>query len=251
MGESSEAPGESPRRLGSYSTARVTAGRVERLERHAGRLRRDAGRLGLPLPTRVEIERVFLNSAAEAFPGGDGIVRVEWSHVPGGEPELIPTVRSIGSVPDRWRAVVSRATHPGPGFRANTKYVDVGAYDLGRAEVREADFDEVLLFDAEGVLVEGAHSNFLVVTERGRLMAPDPVLGAVEGLGLTIVMENQPEIVFGRLRREDLDSVLEFMSVNAVRGVVPVVELDGKPVASGRPGPWAKRLSAAFTQPTD
>jgi len=246
--ESTEASGEIPRRLGSYTTARVTGGRIERLERHAGRLRRDAARLGLPLPSRVEIERVFLEAAAHAFGRGNGIVRVEWSRSPGGEPELIPTARPLGSVPSPWSARVSKATHPGPEFRANTKYVDVSAYDIGRAEVREADCDEVLLFDADGLLVEGAHSNFLVVTEAGQVVTPDPALGAVEGLGLTIVLENQPEIAFARLRHEDLEGVREMMSVNAVRGIVPITRLDGNAVAAGLPGPWSRRLRAPFAE---
>ena len=244
---SNQASGTRSRRLGSYTTARVTSGRVERLERHAGRLRRDAGRLGLPLPTRIEIERVFLEAAAEAFGRGDGILRVEWSHLPGQLPELIATPRPLGSVPREWRAVRSKATHPGPELRANTKYVDVAAYDVGRAEVREADFDEVLLFDAEGLLVEGAHSNFIVVTEQGSVVTPDPALGAVEGLGLTIVFENYPDIGRARLRADDVACAREFMSVNAVRGVVPILELNGEPIGDGTRGPWSKRLNAPFS----
>ncbi len=247
--ESTEASGEAPRRLGSYTTARVTNGRVERVERHARRLHRDAARLGLPLPTRAEIERVLQDAAAQAFGRGSGIVRVEWSRLlTGGEPELIPASRPLGSVPSQWRAVVSQAIHPGPELRANTKFVDVSAYDVGRAEIRDAAFDEVLLFDGDGLLVEGAHSNFLVVTEDGRVVTPDLALGAVEGLGLTIVLESHPEIAFARLRQEDLEGVRELMSVNAVRGVVPITLLDGKPVATGQPGPWSERLGAAFTQ---
>ncbi|MBJ21405.1 MAG: hypothetical protein CL933_18515 [Deltaproteobacteria bacterium] len=251
MGESGETSGEFPRRLGSFTTARVTAGRVERTERHAARLRRDAKRLGLPLPPRLEIEDLFREAAAAAFGRGDGIVRIEWSRPPGGGPELIPTPRPLGSVPRNWRAKISQTTHPGREFRANTKYVDVLAYDAGRREMRETGFDEVLLFDAHGLLVEGAHSNFLVVTRTGRLVTPDPALGAVEGLGLTIVLESQPEIAFARLRREDLESAREFMSVNAVRGVIPIIEWNGRPVANGKPGPWAERLRAPFTQPSD
>lgn len=249
MSQSNEASAEAPRRLGSYTTARVTRGRVERLERHAGRLRRDAARLGLPMPTRVEIERVFRETAAQAFGRGQGIVRVEWSHLPGEGPELIAITRPLGDRGDRWRAARSKAVHPGLEFRANTKYVDVEAYDLGRAEVHEGRFDEVLLFDEGGLLVEGCHSNFLVVTEAGDVVTPDLALGGVEGLGLSIVRESHPEIGFAKLRTEDLDTARELMSVNAVRGVVPIVELDGQLVGRGEPGPWAHKLDAPLQRP--
>ena len=249
MSGSNEASAESPRRLGSYTTARVTRGRVERLERHAGRLRRDAARLGLPLPARVEVERVFLEAAERAFGRGEGIVRVEWSRLPGETPELTALTRPLGDRGDRWRAARSKAIHPGPGLRANTKSIDVEAYDTGRAEVHEGRYDEVLLFDASGLLVEGCHSNFLVVTEAGDVVTPDLALGGVEGLGLTIVREDHPEIGSARLRPEDLEVARELMSVNVVRGVVPIVELDGRPVGGGKPGPWAQRLGAALQRP--
>lgn len=249
MSASNETPGSVPRRFGSYTTARVTRGRVERLERHAGRLRRDAARLGLPLPARVEIERLFLDTAARAFGRDGGIVRVEWSRLPAEEPALQALARPLGDRGESWRVGTSRATHPGPGSRANTKYVDVEAYDQGRAEVHEGRYDEVMLFDGEGFLVEGCHSNFIVVTEDGHVVTPDLALGGVEGLGLTILREGHPEIAFARLRLEDLVAARELMSVNAVRGVVPIVERDGHPVGPGRPGPWAQRLAPALARP--
>ena len=255
MSQSNEASAESPRRLGSYTTARVTRGRVERVERHAGRLRRDAARLGLPQPERVEIERVFLEAAEQAFGRGQGIVRVEWSHLPGEPPELTVITRPLGDRGDRWRAATSEAIHPGPGERANTKHVDVEAYDRGRAEVHQGHVDEVLLFDESGLLVEGCHSNLLVVTGSGDVMTPDLALGGVEGLGLSIVRENHPEIGSARLRRADLDAARELMSVNAIRGVVPIVELDGRRVGHGNgegegaPGPWARKLGAPLERP--
>lgn len=189
---------------------------------------------------------MLIESARSAFGKQDGIIRIEWSHPPDGEPELRAIPRPIGPEPGRWRAAISGATHPGPEQRHNTKYVDVAAYDIARAEVRDSDLDEVLLFDAAGLLVEGGHSNFIVVGEAGRIVTPDPALGSVEGLGLTIVLENRPEIARARLDRDDVARAQELISVNAVRGIVPIVELDGRPIAQGQPGAWAKRLRNLF-----
>jgi D-alanine transaminase len=124
--------------------------------------------------------------------------------------------------------------------------VNVRAYDLARAEVRESQLDEVLLFDADGLLVEGGRSNFILVMESGRLVTPDPALGTVEGLGLTIVLENRPEIGIARLNQDDVSSARELMSINCVRGIVPIIELDGRPISDGQPGPWALRLRNLF-----
>ncbi len=246
MSPSNEAPAAEPRRLGSYTTAKVTAGRVERLEQHVARLRRDAARLDLPPPPARDVERCFLEAAREAFGRGDGILRIEWSRGPGKRPALFATSRAFDPRPDRWRAATSGAIHPGPGGRANTKFVDVPAWDHGREEVVTSGLDEVLLFDAEGFLVEGSHSNLLVVTQAGALTTPALALGGVEGIGLAVVRHGHRDVLEARLDRDAVEQARELMCVNAVRGVVPLVELNGRPVGLGTPGPVARRLGAAF-----
>lgn len=248
MNENIEASSNPARRLGSYSTAKVSRGRVERLERHATRLRRDARRLGLPVPDRREIERTFLEAAAESFAGADGIVRIEWSHLPGEAPKLIASPRVYASLPAAWRAATSSVVHPGREFRANTKYVDVDAYDRSREDVANSDYDEVLLFDAGGNLVEGSQSNCLAVLADGRLITPTLEAGGVEGIGLAIVRDDYPELYETWIPGESLDDAHELMSVNTVRGVVPIVELDGKAIGAGVAGPWAIRLAAIFAR---
>lgn len=246
MSPSNEAPAAEPRRLGSYTTAKVHAGRVERLEQHVARLRRDAARLDLPLPPAREVEALLLATASSAFERGDGIVRIEWSHLPDAPPALQAKPRAFNPLPSTWRAATSKATHPGPEFRANTKYVDVPAYDLSREEVASSEVEEVLLFDAQGWLVEGGNSNFVVVTEAGDPVTPAYALGGVEGLGLTVLRHGRSELREARLDHDAVARAREVMSVNAVRGVVPIIEIDGRPVGAGAPGPVAKRLSAAF-----
>ena len=199
-------------------------------------------RLELPSPDLREIERLLIETAVATFGQGDGIVRVEWSRLADAAPELIATPRPIGQEAEVWRAARSKATHPGPEHRRNTKYVEVDAYDIARKEAQDPAIDEVLLFDVDGWLVEGGRSNFLVVTKDGQISTPDPALGAVEGLGLTIALDSVPEIAVACLAYEDVITARELMSVNAVRGVVPIVELDGQEAFGGRPGVWARRL---------
>ena len=240
-----EAPREGGR-IGIYTAARVERGRVTRAERHAGRLRRDADRLNLELPARGEIERLLIDTALEAFGSANGVVRIEWSGAAGERPTLRARSRTLGVDSDRWRARIARTPHPGPEARRNTKQVAVTAYDLAREESAEAGVDEVLLFGSDGHLVEGGRSNLLVVTANGHLVTPDLSLGPVEGLGLEIVRESTPMLAPGRLDREAVRAARELIAVNAVRGVVPIVELDGEPVGEGMPGPWARRLQACF-----
>ena len=96
------------RPTGCYTTARVSAGRIERLERHAGRLRRDAARLSLPLPDRRAIEHSPGPSSAPSSVHGDGVLRIEWVTEGDAQPALRASTRPLGPDPRTWRAPLRR-----------------------------------------------------------------------------------------------------------------------------------------------
>ncbi len=234
-------------RVGCYSTARVSGGRIERLERHAGRLRRDATRLGLASPSRRAIEDLALAITRAELAHGDGALRLEWSAEGSDPPALTATTRPLGSESDRWRARTARAIHPGAGGRENAKVIEVPAYDAARTEQTEAGVDECLLYDADGRLVEGGRTNLILATHDGRWLTPARSLGAVEGLGLECVREAVPEIRESTaIDRKEVAAARELIAVNAVRGAVAVIELDGAPIGDGQPGPLAIRLRGLF-----
>lgn len=238
-------------RRGCFTTALVDRGRVARVERHVERLRRDAARLGLELPDPADIARLLSESARGAFgPESDGIVRIEWSGDVGERLRLRASVRPLDPRPSCWRARTAETRHPGPEQRSNAKQLGVWAYEQARAEAAvAAHAEEVLLFDAEGRVVEGSHTNLLIVTAAGDLRTPDPSLGPVEGIGLAIVRESTPALQSAWIDRMALRAARELMAVNVVRGVVPIVEIDGMPVAAGEPGVWARRLQRLFREP--
>lgn len=237
------------RRLGSYTTARVERGRVTHVERHVMRLIRDAGRLGLAPPSPRSIEALFWKTAKAEFPRANGIVRLDWSRPldsPEQTPELIATTRPLGDLARRWRAKSSETLHPGPETRRNAKAIGVPSYDAAREEMRIGGIEEVLLFSEAGWLVEGCRSNLIIVQEDGRWITPDLALGGVEGLGLEIIGKNRRELSWGRIDRVALLGARELIATNAVRGAVPIIEFDGRPVGTGTEGPVARALALLF-----
>ncbi|MEZ4333995.1 MAG: aminotransferase class IV [Myxococcota bacterium] len=230
-------------RVGCFTTARVTRGRIERLERHARRLARDADRLGLPLPDRAAIEAAAIARARAELGQGDGIVRIEWSASPPDPHALRVTTRPLGFDGSIWRAISAAVPHPGPEARHGAKAIGVVAWEAARAEAHAAGVEEALLFDDAGRLVEGSRTNLIVVPHAGDPWTPAPALGAVEGLGLACVQEAVPELRASEaIDRDALRSARELVAVNAVRGAVAVVALDGEPIGDGRMGPLARRL---------
>ncbi len=229
-----------------YTTARVRRGEVLWLDRHVERLVRDADALGLGVLEPELLAALFSDRARQAFGDGDGALRVEarWA---GERLDLHVAPRELGANPPTWRARIARTVHPGPGAVLGVKRADDDALESARVEVKGAGVDEVLIFDAQGFLVEGSRSA-VVLALGGRALTPPKARGGVTSLTRDAVLAGCPELEEADVRPADVAAADELVCVNALRGARPVVELDGAPVASGRPGPLAARLSAALPE---
>jgi D-alanine transaminase len=144
-------------------------------------------------------------------------------------------IRAITRPDDRWD-------------RCEIKTTALLANVLARQAAREAGAGEALLL-RDGLLTEASASSVLVV-EGGTVLRPPPapailpgttsdaVLAILAALGIPCRDEPVSE---ARLRAAD-----EIWIAAATRGVVAVLELDGRPVGSGQPGPVWARVAAAF-----
>jgi branched-subunit amino acid aminotransferase/4-amino-4-deoxychorismate lyase len=197
------------RGLGCVTTAGVSSGRPRLAERHVRRLRRDAEHLGLVPPSAEECHRALATLAAEAFPHGEGIVRLELGPGAGGRTLLVGTTRPLGDDPPVLSAVVSSVCHPGPGPAPGAKLRARAAFDDAFEQARLAGADEAILADR---------------------------------IAREIVLESLAELREVDVPREALADARELVVLNAVRGARPVVELDGRPVGSGRPGSLCAQL---------
>jgi branched-subunit amino acid aminotransferase/4-amino-4-deoxychorismate lyase len=230
------------RGLGCVTTAGVSSGRPRLAERHVRRLRRDAERLGLVPPSAEECHRALATLAAEAFPRGEGIVRLELRPDAGGGAHLVGTTRPLGDDPPVLNAVISSVCHPGPGPAPGAKLCARTAFDDAFEQARLAGADEAILADREGWVVEGARTNLVGVDGTGAAWTPPLHRGAVAGIAREIVLESLPELREVDVPRDALADARELVVLNAVRGARSVIELDGRPLGSGRPGPLCAQL---------
>ncbi len=232
---------------GCYSALRIRGGKPRFLERHQQRLARGAEALGLGRLDPDQVARAVETLARAAFPDGEGIVRLQLSRDAGGTLHLVGVPRGLGDEPAAWRAIVAPLRHDGGlalpgGHKLSNRLAQALALDAAA----EAGAQEALLLDAAGRLVEGARSNVLVVLPDGSPATPPLARGAVDGIGRRLVLERVDAIAERDVSEAELRAAREIVAVNAVRGAVPLVRLDGRPVADGAPGPWARRLAAAL-----
>ena len=232
---------------GCYTAVRIRNGRPRFAERHLQRLVRGAEALRLGALDPQQVSRALEELSVAAFPNGEGIVRLQLSRDARGTLHLVGVPRGLGDEPATWRAIVAPIVHDGGlalpgGHKLSNRLAQSLAADMSDA----AGAHESLLLDAEGRLVEGARSNVLVVTRDGTLRTPPLVRGAVDGIGRQLALARVDGIQESDVRGAELHEALEIIAVNSVRGAVPIVSLDARPVGEGSPGPWAKQLAGAL-----
>lgn len=229
-----------------YTTARVRNGEPRFAERHAARLARDALRHGLGAPDADTVIGALRALGRAEFEHGEGIVRLQLGRDARGDVQLVGIPRALGEEPSRWVLGTSPIAHPGPGKRGGAKLLGQAFIDETRRWLARSPFDEAIMLDGAGWLVEGSRSNLIVVDAAGCPCFADRALGGVAGIGLEVACERVPELVPARLARADLVTAREIVAVNAVRGARPCTALDGAAIGEGEPGPFAAQLSAAL-----
>ena len=122
--------------------------------------------------------------------------------------------------------------------------------DNGQAAA-EAGCVEALLTLPDGTLTEGTHTSFFGVLDGTILTAPNSnaiLPGVTRGLVLRLAQRAGVPVREQTLKRDDLGRVSELFLTGTTSEVLPVVQVDGRPVGNGRPGPVSRRLQEAFAE---
>ena len=105
--------------------------------------------------------------------------------------------------------------------------------------------EEALMCNYRGELTECSQANFFMV-RGGAALTPKSAAGLLEGVTRAFIFELGKELGID-VREEvlvpkDLDTADEMFITSTTRELSPVVNVDGRPVGSGKPGPVTKKL---------
>lgn len=224
---------------GLFETMRAEGGRVALLERHLARLRASATTLGLaPMPSGDDA-RAAVAAALAAF--GPAPARVRLTATP--RPTLLVEVAPLGAAPGTARAVSLRGAWLPDDDLAEHKSLSYLRHRRSQRRAEAAGADHALLLDARGRLGEAALASVFCAME-GELVTA-PATGLLAGVARAVVLE----AVGARLEapaEEAWRAADEIVLTNALRGAVAVVEVDGRPVGDGAPGPRAAEIARAL-----
>ncbi|MBF6331837.1 aminotransferase class IV [Nocardia transvalensis] len=159
----------------------------------------------------------------------------------------MPAKKELGSIRcgvSRWRRV------PGDCIPARAKitgsYVNIA---LAVDEARSAGLDDAILLNTRGTVSEASTANVFVVSQ-GELVTPTLDCDVLGGQTRACVLELGADLGIPTVERpvdvSELDTAEEIFLTGTACEVTAVVEINGRSVGAGRPGPTTKAIFEAY-----
>jgi 4-amino-4-deoxychorismate lyase len=221
----------------AFETVRVYGGRPFKLAEHLDRLAGSAERIGLPDVNRLELEELA-RQALEAAGAPDAVLRLFWTPTPVALALVSEIADHYEALRTRGQRLISlrgiRADEPWllPGVKSTSYAVNIAAED----EAKRRGADDAVFVDAAGIVLEGPTTN--VWWRNGdTLCTPSLDLGILAGVTRATVLDLAQaagyEVAEGHFQLAELAVADEAFTSSSVREVMPVTQLDGRPIASG------------------
>jgi branched-chain amino acid aminotransferase len=122
---------------------------------------------------------------------------------------------------------------------------------LARVEAIKAGFDEAIMLNSVGAVVEASAENIFIIKDN-ILVTPPLSAGALEGITrssiLAIARENGIEYEVRNISRDELYTATEVFLTGTAAEVKPVVEIDNRTIGNGQTGKMTKELALLFDE---
>lgn len=246
-----------------YEVFRLYQGCCWLEDEHIARLRRSLAELDFG---GYEWERLFARIHRTISSSGiaEGIVYIQITRgvairthafpVPPVSPTEVIVVRAYDDGPTaelRERGVATISHADLRWKRCDVKSTNLLANVLANEAAHRAGCHEAILVGEDGLVTEATHSSVLWV-RGGRLEGtpegPGILPGTTRGLVLRLAGAIGLEYGDARVTLDELVGSEEVLLVGTTIEVLPVVRVDDRPVADGRPGEVAARLQAAYRE---
>ncbi|WP_412516620.1 branched-chain-amino-acid transaminase [Actinomadura madurae] len=246
---------------GVFETVVAWEGRIFKLDAHVRRFLKSCAAVALDCPVTEKhlkdlvIETVRRNELQNAY--------IKWILTRGsnGTPLMDPT----GCVPNliiMARPYIDRSSQaglrvktvavrrpPGQVLDAHVKSLNYLNLVMAKVEAKAAGADQALMLDVHGRLCEAPGFNIFVVTDEV-LKTPqhDILRGITRETTLELATERGLQVRETDLELYDAYTADELFLTSTAGGLVPVVEVDGRKIGNGKPGPILTALQTAYQE---
>ncbi len=242
---------------GVYEVIPAYNGKLFRLDEHLQRLENSLQATRIPGPFDREEWRAILEALVQKNGGGDQSVYLQVTRGIAarehGFPEKVkPTVfimcNPLQAVDDRIReaGVCAITLEDSRWKHCDIKAITLLPNILLRQQAVDAGCTEAILV-RDGLVTEGAASNVFMVRD-GQIRTPPKSRQLLPGITRDLVVElarqhgldcREQDIPVATLAEAD-----EIWLTSSTKEILPVTQLDGRPVGDGRPGPvWARMFA--------
>jgi branched-chain amino acid aminotransferase len=251
---------------GVFEGIRAYDGRIFRLEQHLDRLFESARYLMLEIPLSREALRGAILETVRRCGLRDAYIRPVISRGVGDlgldprkckAPTVVIIVDAIQLYPpeayERGLRAITATTRKirSDALSPQAKTLNYLNNILARLEANQAGVDEAIMLNAEGYVCECSADNLFLV-RGGEVWTPPAHLGILKGVTRGAIIELAA--AHGIPLREQVFTLHDvyaaeecFLSGTGAE-LGPVVEVDARPIGSGRPGPVTQRLVRAFRE---
>jgi len=249
---------------GVFEGLRSYSGRVFRLDAHLDRLWASARAIALEIPLAKDVVAQAVNDTLAANKLIDGYVRLVITRGAGSlgldpnrtkNPQVIVIADTISLYPrefyEKGLRIVTAATQRVHSAALSPRIKSLNYLNniMAKLEGLQAGCVEALMLNHKGEVAECTGDNVFVIRS-GSLLTPPPDAGILEGITRGAVMDLAHAAGIAcheaTLTRYDLYTADECFLTGTAAEVIPVVEIDGRKVGSGTPGPITARLTADF-----
>jgi branched-chain amino acid aminotransferase len=249
---------------GVFEGIRVYHGNVFKLKEHIRRLYQSANAIALEIPMREKEMEAAVLGTVEINGKQNGYIRLIVTRGKGAlgldpcsckNPTIIIIVGDIQLYPEELYTqgvkIVTASTRRIPPECLDPRIKSLNYLNniLAKIEARRSGATEALMLTKEGLVAECTADNIFIV-KSGRLLTPHPCKGALDGITMRTVFEiaKAAGIECGEadISQYDLYTADECFITGTGAELVPVVDVDGRLIGNGKPGPLTLSLIKDF-----
>lgn len=249
---------------GVFEGTRAYNGRIFQFEEHINRLYDSAKCIAMEIPIgkeemkRAHYETLKRNNLQDAYirtvvSRGNGDLGLDPRKCP--QPNVVIIADKIALYPhelyEKGLRVITVPTRRNLPEALNPMIKSLNYLNniLAKIEANLAGVPEAIMLNQEGYVAECTGDNIFIVKE-GVMATPMTSFGALRGITRRVVMElaarSGVKILESMLTRYDVYTADECFLTGTAAEVIPVVEVDGRKIGDGSPGPITRRIMHEF-----
>lgn len=247
-----------------FEVIRTYGGKPFMLKEHLDRMKHSAEKISLSLPHSIARIGSLAKKCCQRAGNSESMIRVvvtrgegpmtlNWDDAK--EPNLIIIVVPLVPYPEHCYRdgvslfIVGRRKIPSysldPRIKSNGYLLNI----LAQNEARKLGGSEAILLNHRGEVAECTQSNLFAVID-GELLTPPLSAGILGGITRQVTLKISPRAGSPCRERifypEDLYGAQEVFITSTRRDIMPVAEIDGKRIGTGKPGKMTQQLMREF-----